>query len=206
MYVLCKDLLIFRSREACVYSDLYFLPCKGPSSEHIYYGWHKRTGERKEHLLVFSFSPPHWLDQHICKAIFVNDMPADFDVFFLLLLHCLKVLFIPFNLKKRSLFKTSRHRAELRIGLICITFIKCCKASLLKDCPLMLQPFNINDFPLGIHISWSVLFTDCKNKEELILGHKNNLADIPFLQTSIENKNWKCISASQRALETSLSS
>lgn len=71
-------------------------------------------------FLVF-FSPPHWLDHYICKAIFVKDVPADFEVLFLLLLHCLKVLFTPFHLEKRSLFRFSRHSVELKVGLICIT-------------------------------------------------------------------------------------
>lgn len=64
--------------------------------------------------------------------------------FVLLALHCLKVLFVPFKWKKRSLFKTSRHGAELRVGLIFITFIEGWEVSLLKDDPLMLQPININ--------------------------------------------------------------
>lgn len=188
MYVLYKDLLIFSSKEVHIYSDLFFLPNKGPSSEMFTMASRKEL-EKEKTFADFSFPPLHWLNQQICKAIFVNYVPADFDVFFLLLLYCLKVLFIPFNLKKGSLFKTSRHSAELRIGFICITFINCWKASLLKDCPLMLQPFNINEFPLGIQVSWRVLFTDCKHKQGLILGHKNNLPDIPFLQTTIENKN-----------------
>lgn len=53
-------------------------------------------------------------------------------------------------MEKRSLFKTSRHGAELRVGLIFITFIEGWEISLLKDDPLMLQPININEFPLEI--------------------------------------------------------
>lgn len=48
--------------------------------------------------------PPHQLEHCICRAVFIKDVPADFDVFFLLVLHCLKVSFIPFHLEKQGLY------------------------------------------------------------------------------------------------------
>jgi len=93
--VLCKKLLLFRSKEVHVHPYLYVLLGKG----HVLSTFVIVHLKELEKGKCTCCTPP-WLEQHIFKAIFVKDVSADFDVFFLLLLHCLKILFIPFHLEK----------------------------------------------------------------------------------------------------------